>query len=434
MKRTFLILLLILVSVLPAMAAGTEPYIFFYDTDRQYKINMNMDFFPARINANWNDYSFDTGAAGKFNWLGNLDFDICDYAYKVTIETNGRMVSQSNPSLYREFHIGAAPHYRIDKDYGYARDVTNMLETTGTGESTKTLDSRIPTTKGTNSLVVYVPSISTLRAQYGDKAFRFYYDIYYYADVLNAQDYLHIEEADDYYSTVYVKWECLDPDHSELDGSAVIELRGFYDTDDPRSWNTFVDNDTAFININPEPSAYMLNLKQIMFNGEFGKLGSEKIATMSINSLYRQNHRWTYDQYIRIFLSSSSNYSDQGTIFELVNMKDMDKKIPFTVRIVDSSTGTTLKMMNRNDAVYDGTTSYKKNKKNWLDLSSYVVTQKSKDYWYGKNIEMYAVSCDADVLIEIDNSPNGVDNKIFNYDELADYSGVYSEDIYSHII
>ena len=114
MKKTTIILVIIL-SMLPLFAA--EQVWFMYSTRMTSNINLGDTYYLPDYSKTWTqDTSIGnplTGTYSTINTLGNFGVMSCEHKLHFTITTDGRFVSQSDPSKYREYYLAMRPRCRI---------------------------------------------------------------------------------------------------------------------------------------------------------------------------------------------------------------------------------------------------------------------------------------------------------------------------------
>ncbi len=416
--RRAAIFLFALVLGLFSLFGSDDNSVFFYDYGRPTTINLNMDFYPPRYNTGWGKYAFNEGAYNDYNWLGLIGMKTVPHQVKVTISTgNGRFVSQSDPTKYRDFYIAIKPVYRYNGDYPYYRDITDS------SLPDVTITDRVPTTKGANTLTVYFPVYSSGDSVYvGNNTYvtleYFYYDILLCLDVAAADDYMHMAELDDYVAEITISWECLESGCSAHSGSSVMLLNGSYDSSNPKDSKAIKDTFSTFLTVNPTAEASRINIKQLLTDSTVGKA---QIAELSVNTMYDSS---TWVDNVMVFISSSSNYNSQGSAFKFVNVTT-GKEIPFTVEVFDSSAGGN--WTGTPNKSYDGTNyyvSYNSSKSMCLDLSGSQQTSKNR----ANNTTYYQVLFSGEVVLSIDDTSRDI------YNNMSDYAGQYVSNIYYHLV
>ncbi len=395
--------------------------VYYSDNGRDLTINLNMDFYPVMYSTTWGSsghYDFVEGAYNKQNWFGLFGIKNESHIIRLTVSTgNGRFVSQSDPSKYRDFYIAMKPIYNKSGDKAFLLDVTDpsFPEVADTS-------SRVPTTKNaSNSLTVYTypyadgKTIVKVGSNQTSSIDLFYFDILYCADVLQSEDYLHLGDLDDYVATITLQWECTEPGCTEHSGSSIIMVHGFYDSSNPK--DSSVDTSSYMVSLSVEPTAESsrLNLKQMLANSE-----KRKISSLSVSTMYGGS--WLNN--VRVFISSSPYYNVGGSSFQFVNVNDSTKTIPYTIEVFDSSAGGS--WSGTPNKSYDGTNywvSRNASASMCLNLSNYQNLSYDR-----KNKALYQVLYSGDVVVSLQDDNNTI------YNSINEYAGEYVSNVYYHLV
>ena len=387
-------------------------------------------FYTPLRSVTWGNDSAETGTINASNYIGQLGLKNCSHEILFTVETDGKFVSRSDPSKYKEYWIAMCPRYQYYGDYGYFWDLTSNYPT---GVAVNSTD-QAPNTKSTGSASILAPSTYSstntainVGSSDGSSLYRyittFWIDLALCMDELDSDSLKHIDVNDDYYSTVILKWECYT---SELygdttcshSGQYIITLRGQYGVTD-------VSQDAVSFIVEAEGSSQNFSIRSILNTdtkvATMQILSTQKTATSNINSGNGTGYDWNANVFA--FLSSSSDYATQGSEFVLTNVssKNYGKTIPFTVNVYDESSGT----LNQS---YDGTTYW--NGKSDAQTEGYAIDV-SESYTvttdrYGNTY--HAINYIGDVMINIPD-----DGTILANTDNA-YSGKYESYLYYHII
>ncbi len=416
MRKLALSLLFVLIVLLSLFAGNNDGTVYFSDSGRDTRFNLNMDFYPILYSSTWGKYNFTEGAYNSNNWLGIFGVKSVPHKIKITVSTgDGRFVSQSDPTKYRDFYVAMKPIYNSGGDKAFMLDVTDpTFPEVASG-------SRVPTTKNeSNSVTVYTYKYSdnaNVDVGNGTKAKinMFYFDILLCLDVLQAEDYLHMSEADDYVGTITLTWECMKNGCTVHSGSSVITLSGYYDSSVPKDSTVDTSAYTIALSVNPTVESSRLDLKQMLTASEKAKIADLLVST-SFGGSWLNN--------VRVFISSSQYYNVGGSSFQFVNINDSTKTIPFNVEVFDSSTAGS--WSGTPNKTYDGT-NY------WVstNASASMCLDLSSSQWASKKRgdgTVYQILYSGDVVVSLKDENNAILNDITNY------SGSYKSNIYYHLV
>ncbi len=434
MRKVLAVLSILLLSLFFIHADVTNA-VYFTDhnnsSTRVSQINLNMDFFPAIYSIGWGKYDFNNGAYQADNWLGEFTVYGSDHTIELTVSTgNGRFVSASDPTKYREFSIAVKPMYRSSdnkSDVPYIEDITSSSLT-----STVSGSDRVPTTKGSNTLTVYAPAFtskSTIAVNGANTAGVLYlfYEILLCMDVAAVDDYMTLAELDDYYATITLTWRCTDSSctNANHSGSATIILKGFYDSNNPKTLTNNIEKSSfVFMQVFPSAESTRMDIMDMINNST-----KTKIASLDLNSTYvdlsydSTNNKYTSSQLnnVRVFLSSNSNYNAAGSQFSLVNTTN-GKTLDFNVGVYDS--GTAVK-------TFDGTacwTNASNSASLCLDLSNYINVSMERKVPKASG----QLSFNGDVMLDIvDDNETSIRT---DASVQSTYSGEYMANIFYHIV
>lgn len=438
-KSAVLILILLVLSPLFAItdAEKTERVWFMDNIGRDQFKSVDLEkaiYLPKYNSRDWSGTADDygdpeNGTYGKVNVLGHIGCAFLDHHLRFTVTTDGRFVSQSDPTKYREFYIALMPRIRYgEKDYNCIMDYST------TPAQQVTVSDRVPNTKFTGSATVVTPSWTNSSPSVvidgngtTKNPTRFYCDLLIIMDELTAADQQHLAQKDDYFATVTISWTCTDPDcdysdanvsgfqghHACHQGSYTFVVRGYINKP-PNSAKI-----SAFVV--PTFSATNLNIMDIVAN----KNGEEKIADFD---LYAVSNQTDWVSLLYVFPSSNNSYSTNGSHFFLTKKTDANVKIPYQIVIKNLDTGQV-------NQTFDGTMKYvQSNTTSRLQLADYrsMIADRSAALWYSIlykgevyiNIQMedpeHAGQYIPMTEAELNSDPN--------------YAGLYTSTIYYHVV
>ena len=425
MKRIALLaIMLVFLSAMLFSAAAERIWVFSDDSKNTTSFNLekttylpNLSTGYSSVKTNYGNPS--DGTYSPVNIIGNMGCIYCGCEIEFTITTNGRFVSQSDPSKYRDFRIAVMPRITDqDGDQNYLWDC-------GTEPHTH-LDasSRVPCTVKSSGgeevqLVMTSPGFSSTdpyidKEALGDrlsKCTRWWCDILMILDDLTAEDYRHMAEVNDYIARLNITWTCKNEDHPNHRGSFSYVLRGYYGVPE--------GGKQAKVIVTPNPQAMNLNIMNAI-----GR--QEHIAHMLVLT---NTSTTNWANRIYMFLSSDPDaWTNTKGNFKLkkLSMNGNDnKEIPFSVIV---------KYDESEQTEYSGSDSYTTARENGHCLNLH--TKSGTINRDGKNV--FIIDYSADVFIKIPSSdPNNPDIALLaaeDSDTIANYAGIYSSNIYYHVI
>lgn len=408
MKRLIVIIIFLFVLM---TSAFSEERVWYMDSNN-FKNNVNLEntFYLPTYTLDWADSDTDMGSAekgtySKINTLGNFGVFECDHRIEFFIETDGRFVSQSDNTKYREFYIAFRPRCLAGKDTNYNLGTNGIdIQTTD----------RLPNTKATGTLDYIAPAVpaggkkTRIDSNGTTKTItRFHSDLILCMDELTPQDKQHIAETDDYVAEITLGWRCAEagctnPKHQ---GSFHVVILGYYHTGVPASSHV-----TMFVN--PDPNSTSLDLEDIVRT----KAGKANVAELKIFATSSKDNKW--DTKLFTFLSASDDYTKDTESFVLTNNRT-GKTIPFTVSIYNEQ-GDEIKNFN-------GKSKYTGKMADCISLTPYMTTIGNRE---GNNT--YSVVFVGTVGINLLLTAEEIDNDALL--QFQQYPGMYTSTIYYHIV
>ena len=332
-----------------------------------------------------------TGVNSNNNYVGKVVVEKTSQPTTITITTlnNGRFVSSSDPTKYRDFFIAVNPRQK------------NRIGTTSNyyeSDSVQNSD-RMPNTRDINQVSITLPSASN--GILGLFATSYWIDILVCMDELTSNDLHHMTETDDYYASFLVEWS------GGGEGSAIVNLRGYYGDENVLD----TSSDSVYLTVIPRAEATNLNIIDAIANAT-----SIPIADISVSTTPAQTSN-TWNGKVYTFVSPSSDYTEAvADGFVLVNSRN-GNTIPYTITISDGSTSKT----------FNGSSNYSSLKSNGCIKSG--TPQKTTDSFY-----VYSFS--GVVSITISNPTDViVSDNVYNAENPnSDYYGEYESYVYYHVV
>ncbi|MBR6085865.1 MAG: hypothetical protein IKP61_09685 [Spirochaetales bacterium] len=405
MKRISIVLLLIL-SMIPIFAA--EQVWFMYSTRMTDNINLGDTYYLPDYSKTWtSDKDIGnplTGTYSTINTLGNFGVMSCEHKLRFTITTDGRFVSQSDPSKYREYYLAMRPRCRqkggSDMDYNLGSNGTDVDST-----------DRLTNTRLTGSMTYITPPVSSngsyvrINKSGTMKTIdRFHADLIVLMDELTSEDLQRLSEKDDYFTTFTIEWHCeengcTNPNHS---GHYTVVLKGYYGNQNPQY-------SLVSLFVKPTVTAVNLDILETIANND----GKATIANMSFYCASKSKYDWKSKVYV--FLSASNSSKTTSTGFKLVN-RTTNQIIPYTLNVLHGG-----------DVVgtFDGTDSSNGKKPvHYIDFTS---SQSSLIDREGTTSN--SIIFDGDVQIDFGSLSESQINA-----DLLNYGGVYTSTIYYYVV
>ncbi|MCR4676877.1 MAG: hypothetical protein K5634_06580 [Sphaerochaetaceae bacterium] len=410
--RKLLILLLLFVLSGCVFAASAADDRVFSEISEHPVFDLSKTLWLPMYSVKWGANNAVDGTYCNDNWMGRLGCALTEHDIIFTIETDGKFVSQSDPTKYRNFYIALRPRCRCDsvpitdwKEQPWkSPDSDYQLGSNGTPIS---LNDRIPNTKDSGRLVYQVPGISKENQQAmpidsnGTYMYlsRFFFDVLLCLDELTVDDKQHLASANDYIAVFDVSWTCDDPNctNPEHHGSIRQIRHGYYD-------HRAAGGDmTMNLYITPTANARSLDLSALI-NAQ----GEAKISDLNV---FTTNKGYNPAERLFVFASSNSDYSAEGDEFSLKMNNNSTNTIDFKV-IVKNADGTVNKTFLGNDYYGSANT-------NFLNLSTGVQRTVGR-----LGDVTYSMVFNSEVFISFEGT-----NKNTTY-----ATGVYESPIYYHII
>ena len=406
MKRALILLIILLCSPL---LFGAEQVWFMHSTRMTDNINLEDAYYLPNYTKTWTqDKSLGDPIKGTYstiNTLGNFGVMACDHKLCFTVTTDGRFVSQSDPSKYREYYLAMRPRCRIksgsDTDYnrgsnGVQVELSERLINTKLSDSMSYIT---PPVSASGSAVPIDPSgtIKTID--------RFHADLVLCMDELTPGDLQRLSEKDDYFATFSIDWHCeengcTNPNHA---GHYTVVLKGYYGEEHPRY-------SLVSLFVKPTVKATNLDILDVIRNDNSKAI----IANMSFYCASKAKYNWK--DKIFVFLSASdSSKTSEATGFKLIN-RTTRQEIPYTINVLENGNivGT-----------FDGTDSSNgKKPAHYIDLTNSTTSLVDRE-----GNTSYSVVFNGDVEIDFGNLTESEINS-----NLLRYGGVYTSNIYYYVI
>lgn len=406
MKKVILFLLIILSMT---SLFGAEQVWFMHSTRMTDNINLEDTYYLPNYTKTWTqDKSLGDPIKGTYstiNTLGNFGVMSCDHKLCFTITTDGRFVSQSDSSKYREYYLAMRPRCRPKggNDIDYNRGSNGVYVETS---------ERLINTKLTGSMSYVTPPVSASGSAVPIDAAgtiktidRFHADLIVCMDELTPTDRQHLSEKDDYFTTFTIEWHCeedncTNPNHT---GHYTVVLKGYFGEDDPHY---------SLVSLFVKPTVQARNLDII--EAVRSHNGKEIIANMSFYCASKAKFSWKDKVYV--YLSASDNSkTTQSRGFELVN-RTTTQTIPYTINILQNGivVGT-----------FDGT-DYSNGKKpaNCINFSNSQTSLLDRE-----GNTSYSIVFDGDVQIDFGSLSESTINS-----NLLNYGGIYTSNIYYYVV
>lgn len=382
---------------------------YMYSTRMTENINLEDAYYLPDYNKTWSqDKSIGdpiNGTYSTINTLGNFGVQGCAHKLRFTISTDGRFVSQSDPSKYRNYYLAMRPKCRIYK----GSDMNYNLGSNGVDIDES---DRLTNTKMTGTMTYITPPVSESGSyvRVDSKGTmktidRFHADLLLMMDELTSEDLLSLSEQDDYFTTFTISWECeenncTNPKHF---GEYTVVIKGYYGDDKPRY-------SLVSLFVKPTVNAFNLDIIDTINNHD----GKSVIADMSFYCASKAKYDWKNKVYVFMSASDSSKTtSAQG--FTLIN-RTTGKTIPYTLNVLQdgSVVGT-----------FDG-----KDKSNGAKPAHYINFSNAQSSLIDREGNTsYSIIFDGNVQIDFGNLTEDQINA-----DLINYGGVYTSDIYYYVV
>lgn len=436
MKRKIIVIItaiILTIQNLHAAAAWLTPRIWFENdySSRKNVINMESLFYLPTMDTIYPSNS-PTGTYSSVNTLGNFGCAYCNHDIIFTVQTDGKFVSESDPTKYREFYIAIIPRVRYDtldrKNSTIDDKVYCMDRTYQGGEVAGAVlapNTRDVSGNPMKTLTITAPAISMdpytkyyVGPDGEQHVFRFWCDVLICLPALTQEDIQHLIESDDYSATVTVSWTCAGEGecNTSHSGSFQFNLRGYYKTQQG-------SQDSLAMFVVPTSSSVNLDIRSILERNT----QEENIAQMNVytTTVKKSTNIWARFQGSQItevrvkpFISANSSWNQQeGQNPNSFALTNGITSIPFSVivRDPDHTSGNVSGYFWE----FDGSDYWGKNNMNYIDLTNYVVRINDR-----QGTEYNMISFTGDVYISF--SGQTIPNPLA--------SGIYSEDIYYYIV
>ena len=474
----------IVISASVLFGGKTDLRVWFYNGEHVTTLDLSSTFYVPTYGTTWGSNSSQAGTYQKeAGGIGNAGYAFCNHDMTLTITTfDGRFVSQSDPTKYRDYYIALVPRYRTHT--GASDDATYKYDYST--NSMHSDDERVPNTKESgNTLTVTGPHFSYITdsdlnvssyeamlmsypeyANDPDKRkaklvqdlarmtpytqndpildpnaismIRFWWDILICFDPLSSEDLSHLAEKDDYIARIQYTWSC-DGDgacNTTHNGTGYIELRGYFNSDIGSA------KDNVFIVVTPDVNASRLNMDKLIVDKANGAAGQEEtIAALSITSPIAKKDKttqeWVYDDHVKFFISASSGYQDDSNSFKLVRYFPATSdviEIPFELRVYNNN-GNLLKKENGEWAIYDGTEAYTgKNTTKSLEAALDLTTDYIKQGLEKQGNPTHQIAYNGYVTISVSVPDGYVTTNGYKNAANNDFSGIYKSKVYYHVV
>lgn len=406
MKKIILFLFIIL---LMTSLFGAEQVWFMHSTRMTDNINLEDTYYLPNYTKTWTqDKSLGDPIKGTYstiNTLGNFGVMSCEHRLCFTVTTNGKFISQSDSSKYREYYLAMRPRCRVKggNDTDYNRGSNGVY-----------VDSseRLINTKLTGSMFYITPPVSSSGSAVPIDAAgtiktidRFHADLIVCMDELTSADLQHLSEKDDYFTTFTIEWHCeenncTNPKHS---GNYTVVLKGYYGDDDPQY-------SLVSLFVKPTVQARNLDILDVIRNNS----SKEIIADMSFYCASKAKFDWKNKVYV--YLSASDNSkTTQSRGFELVN-RTTAQTIPYTINILQGGAVV---------GTFDGTDfSNGKKPAHYIDFSNSQTSLLDRE-----GNTSYSIVFEGEVQVDFGSLSESIINS-----NLLNYSGVYTSTIYYYVV
>lgn len=407
MRKALAFVLLLIICSMSLFAE--EKVWYMYSTRMTDNINLGDTYYLPDYKKTWSsDKSIGdpiNGTYSTINTLGNFGVQGCAHKLRFTITTDGRFVSQSDPSKYRKYYLAMRPKCRVYK----GGDINYNLGSNGVDIDES---DRLVNTKLTGSMTYITPPVSESGSyvRVDSKGTmktidRFHADLLVMMDELTSEDLLSLSELDDYFTRFTISWECeendcTNPKHS---GEYTVVLKGYYGSDKPRY-------SLVSLFVKPTVNAYNLDIIDTIKNHD----GKSVIADMSFYCASKAKFDWKNKVYVFMSASDKSKItSAQG--FCLKN-RTTGKTIPYTLNVLQDGAVV---------GTFDG-----KDKSNGAMPAHYINFSNAQSSLIDREgNESYSIIFEGNVQIDFGNLTEDQINA-----DLINYGGVYTSDIYYYVV
>ena len=382
---------------------------YMYSTRMTDNIDLSKSYYLPDYNKAWSSdpQSGDpiSGTYSIVNVLGNFGVMGCEHKIHFEVHTDGKFVSQSDPSKYRSYYLAVRPKCR-PKGSG---DINYNL---GSNNTDVNVTDRLENTKLTGMISFITPPVSengsTVRINKSGTLKtidRFHCDLLLIMEDLTSEELQHLSDSDDYFATFTIDWHCeedgcTNPLHS---GHYSVVIKGYYGDTNPQY-------SLVSLFVKPTGKARNLDIVDTIRNNN----GKEIIANMSFYCASKPGFNWKEKVYV--FLSASdSSKTKANDGFQLVN-RTSSKKIPYTINVLYN--GQVVGEFDGTDMSKNATPAH------YIDFTSAQSTLLDRE-----GNTSYSIIFDGEVQIDFGNLTEQQIN-----DDLLNYGGVYTSTIYYYVI
>lgn len=405
------VLILFLILICTPLLFGAEKVWYMYSTRMTDTINLEDTYYLPNYTKTWTqDKSIGDPISGTYstiNTLGNFGVQDCEHKLKFEIVTDGKFVSQSDPSKYRNYYLAMRPKCRIKN----GQDTNYNLGSNGVDVN---LSDRLTNTKLTGSMTYITPPVaesgSYVRIDSSGTMKtidRFHADLVLCMDELTSEDRQRLSEKDDYMAIFTINWHCEENncDNPAHQGHYTVILNGYFGSEKPRY-------SLVSMFVNPTVNALNLDiLKTVRENS-----GKSVIANMSFYCQSKAQYDWNNKIFVFLSASDSSKTNVTGG-FKLIN-RVSGKQIPYTLNVLHDGNVV---------ATFDGTDKSNNGKPaHYINFNDPSITTKLIDR-EGKT--SYSIIFNGDVEIDFGNLTEEQINA-----DLLNYGGVYTSTIYYYVV
>ena len=407
MKKALLFVIIVLICSVSLFA--DEKVWYMYSTRMTDNINLGDSYYLPTHTKTWTqDKDKGNPVGGTYstiNTLGNFGVQGCAHKLRFIITTDGRFVSQSDPSKFRNYYLAMRPKVReykkSDMNYNLGSNGVDINES-----------DRLTNTKLTGSMEYITPPVSETGSEVRINSSgtvktidRFHADLLLMLDDLSSEDLLRLSEKDDYFATFTIHWECVEngctnPKHF---GDYTVVLKGYYGEEAPQY-------SLVSLFVKPSVNAYNLDIVNTVRNSG----GKAIIADMSFYCASKPKYDWKNKVWVFLSASDASNTSNSNG-FQLVN-RTTGMTIPYKLNVLNGETviGT-----------FDG-----KDKSNGAKPAHYIDFSGIQSSLVDREGNTsYSIIFDGKVQIDFGTlTENAINNDLLNY------GGVYTSNIYYYVV
>lgn len=382
---------------------------YMYSTRMTDNIDLSKSYYLPDYRKSWSSdpQSGDpvSGTYSIVNVLGNFGVMGCEHKLHFEVQTDGRFVSQSDPSKYRDYYLAVRPKCR-PKGSG---DINYNLGSNGVDVNTT---DRLENTKLTGMISWITPPVSesgsTVRVDKNGTMKtidRFHCDLLLILEDLTSEELQHLSSANDYFTTFTIDWHCeengcTNPLHS---GHYEVVIKGYYGEDNPQY---------SLVSLFVKPTAMAKNLD--ILDTIRNNKSKEIIANLSFYCASKPGFNWKENVYVFLSASDSSKTSSNNG-FQLVN-KLTSKKIPYTLKVLHN--GQEVGDFNGKDNSNNGIPAH------YIDFTNAQSTLLDRE-----GNTSYSIIFDGEVQIDFGDLTEAQITA-----DLQNYGGIYTSDIYYYVV